>query len=108
MVAGKAIVSTPYLHAQELLGDGRGMLVPFRDASAIAQSAGQLLRDKTLRRQLEQRAWHCGREMTWHAVAERYVHLFHQVAARPSARSTAAVTFAPEPALTAWHVAVAP
>ena len=69
---GKAVVSTPYRHAQELLADGRGVLVPFRDAAALAREVGGLLAEPSRREAMQQQAWSLGREMIWPRVAARY------------------------------------
>jgi glycosyltransferase involved in cell wall biosynthesis len=81
---GKAIVSTPYLYAEELLAHGRGFLAPFRDPSAIAEAIGQLLDDPWLRRATERRAYRFGRQMTWPHVARAYARVFEEVLPRPS------------------------
>jgi glycosyltransferase involved in cell wall biosynthesis len=73
---GKAIVSTPYLYAQELLAHGRGFLVPARDGSAIATTLVALLDDPALRESTERRAYRYGRRMTWPNVAQAYGHVF--------------------------------
>src|SRR5207247_750829 len=65
--AGKAIVSTPYLHAQEVLEHGRGILVPFRDAAAIASAVNSVLGDPQRKRELEIRGYEYGKEMAWPA-----------------------------------------
>lgn len=87
MVAGNAIVSTPYLHARELLSEGRGRLVPFRDADAIAEAVISILADHTLKRQMERDAYAFGRAMTWQAVAGRYVRLFQELIAGEPVRA---------------------
>lgn len=76
--AGKAVVSTPYWHAAELLADGRGRLVPFRDAPAIAQAVLELLRDDPHRHMLRKNAYRLGREMVWSSVAAQYLKAFEQ------------------------------
>jgi glycosyltransferase involved in cell wall biosynthesis len=76
---GKAIVSTPYLYAQELLAHGRGFTVPFRDASAIATTLVALLDDPELRETTERRAYKFGRRMTWPNVAQAYGALFSEL-----------------------------
>jgi polysaccharide biosynthesis protein PslF len=73
---GKAIVSTPYLYAQELLAHNRGFLCKFRDSVTIAQSVDALLDDPSLRRSVERRAYRFGRQMTWPHVAVEYGNLF--------------------------------
>lgn len=74
--AGKAIISTPYLHARELLSEGRGVLVPFEDPAAIAQSAIGLLEHDAKRHAMRKRAYLHAREMTWKNVARRYRDAF--------------------------------
>jgi glycosyltransferase involved in cell wall biosynthesis len=73
---GKAIVSTPYLYAEELLAHNRGFLCKFRDARTIADQLTMLLDDPSLRRSTERRAYRFGRQMTWPHVAEEYGRLF--------------------------------
>ena len=76
--AGKAVVSTPYWHAAELLADGRGVLVPFADSPAIAREIGALLRDEPRRLALRTEAHRIGREMIWSRAAEAYRTSFTQ------------------------------
>lgn len=73
---GKAVVSTPYLYAEELLAHGRGFLVNFRDHASIAQTLNALLGDRSLRASTERRAYRFGRQMTWPNVANEYGSLF--------------------------------
>jgi glycosyltransferase involved in cell wall biosynthesis len=73
---GKAVVSTPYWHAQELLADGRGVLVPFGDAKAIGREIAGLLTDDTRRDKMRKRAYSSSRSMTWERVAQRYSTIF--------------------------------
>jgi len=80
MGCGKAIVSTPYLYARELLAHERGFLAPFRDSEAIAQRLIALLDDPLLRRATERRAYRFGRAMTWPHVAREYAALFRELA----------------------------
>ncbi len=70
---GKAVVSTPYWHAQELLADGRGILVPFGDAIAIGREIAGLLTDDPRRHAMRTRAYAYSRSMTWERTAQRYV-----------------------------------
>ena len=74
--AGKAVVSTPYWHAQELLADDRGVLVPFHDAPAISREVIALLRDDTRRHAMRKNAYRIGREMVWSNVARLYMSSF--------------------------------
>jgi glycosyltransferase involved in cell wall biosynthesis len=80
---GKAIVSTPYLYAKELLADRRGFLVPFRDAAALAERIIALLDDPWARRATERRAYRFGRQMTWPRVVQAYGKLFADLAPAP-------------------------
>ncbi|GAA5126137.1 glycosyltransferase family 4 protein [Luteolibacter yonseiensis] len=74
--AGKAVVSTPYWHARELLADGRGMLVPFRNPQEIARGVCAYLDDPELLERTRIQAWKAGRKMIWPAVAARYLESF--------------------------------
>jgi len=76
--AGKAVVSTPYWHATELLAEERGVLVPFRDAGAIARAVLQLLRDEPRRHAMRKNAYRLSREMVWSSVAGQYLKSFEQ------------------------------
>jgi glycosyltransferase involved in cell wall biosynthesis len=73
---GKAVVSTPYWHARELLADGRGVLVPFGDAAAIGDAVCGLLSEPSRRHAMRERAYALSRSMTWPRTAERYVGAF--------------------------------
>jgi glycosyltransferase involved in cell wall biosynthesis len=70
---GNAVVSTPYWHAAELLTEGRGKLVPFRDPGAIAAAVVALLRDEPLRHSMRKNAYLLGRDMVWSRVARLYL-----------------------------------
>src|SRR3984957_11037881 len=74
--SGKAVVSTPYWHAADLLADGRGALAPFADANAMAEQILGLLRDDTRRNAMRTNAYRLGREMIWSNVAQQYMHSF--------------------------------
>jgi glycosyltransferase involved in cell wall biosynthesis len=76
--AGKAVISTPYWHATELLADGRGLLVPFRDSPAITQAVCQLLDDPGQMENTRSEAFHLGRAMIWPSVAQRYLETFQR------------------------------
>src|SRR5690348_16541843 len=77
--AGKAIISTPYWHAIELLDDRRGALVPFQDPEAIARKTVELLDTPALRHRMRKRAYVYAREMVWKRVAQGYMASFAQV-----------------------------
>jgi glycosyltransferase involved in cell wall biosynthesis len=77
--AGKAIISTPYWHAIELLDDRRGALVPFQNPNAIAQKTIELLDTPAVRHAMRKRAYLLGREMIWKRVAQGYMESFARV-----------------------------
>jgi hypothetical protein len=77
--AGKAIVSTPYWHAIELLDDRRGALVPFQNPEAIAQKTIELLDTPAIRHAMRKRAYLFAREMIWKRVAQGYMESFCHV-----------------------------
>jgi len=74
--AGKAVISTPYWHAAELLRDQRGVLVPFADPGAIARAVSGLLRDGTRRHAMSDNAYKLGRKMVWSNTAGLYMRSF--------------------------------
>ena len=76
--AGKAVISTPYAYARELLAEDRGILVPFKDASAIAAEIVGLLDDPEKRLGLRNRAASHGRAMLWPSVAHSYLRTFER------------------------------
>ncbi len=76
--AGKAVVSTPYWHAAELLAEERGVLVPFGDSAAIGREVTGLLRDSTRRHAMRKTGYKLGREMVWSNIARLYMHSFEQ------------------------------
>jgi glycosyltransferase involved in cell wall biosynthesis len=73
---GKAVVSTPYWHARELLDDGRGILVPFGDSKAIGTEIAALLTNDVRRHAMRKRAYSTSRSMTWAQTAKRYLAAF--------------------------------
>ncbi len=77
--AGKAIISTPYLHAIELLADERGALVPFDDPEAIAEKTIELLDNDTARHAMRKRAYLYARDMVWNRVAQKYMESFERI-----------------------------
>jgi len=76
--AGKAVISTPYWHAEELLADGRGVLVPFADPKAIARAVLDLLDNEAERHAMRKRAYLACREMAWPNVAAMYLRTFER------------------------------
>ncbi|MDD5369811.1 MAG: glycosyltransferase family 4 protein [Anaerolineaceae bacterium] len=85
--AGKAVISTPYWYAEELLEDDRGILVPFSDPQAIADQVNNLIENEALRHAMRKRAYLSGREMIWPKVAEAYMHSFERACLEPISRS---------------------
>jgi hypothetical protein len=77
--AGKAIISTPYLHAIELLDEERGVLVPFDDPQAMAEKTIELLDNGTARHAMRKRAYLYTRDMVWNRVAQQYMGSFERV-----------------------------
>jgi glycosyltransferase involved in cell wall biosynthesis len=75
---GKCVISTPYWHAEELLADDRGVLVPFEDSEAIAKEVTALLDDETRLDAMRKRAYLLGRESTWSQTAHHYFETFRQ------------------------------
>jgi glycosyltransferase involved in cell wall biosynthesis len=73
---GKAVVSTPYWHAKELLSDGCGILVPFGDVNALSGEIAGLLTDDVRRNSMRRRAYAASRSMTWVQTAKRYLTVF--------------------------------
>lgn len=93
--AGKAVVSTPYWYAQEMLAEERGALVPFHDPQALAEQVIDLLDHEARRHAMRKRAYLFGRDMIWSQVARRYIQSFER--ARTERRHFAAAEFAVKP-----------
>ncbi len=79
--AGKAVISTPYWYAEEMLADGRGALVPFKDPAALADQVIDLLNNEAKRHAMRKRAYLFGRAMIWPQVAHRYMESFDRARA---------------------------
>ena len=107
---GKPVVSTPYWHARELLADGRGVLIPFGDATAAGREIAELLTDDTRRQAICKRAYAVSRSMTWERTAQRYMSAFEhawqghwlKAFARPDKKAPAPYSPAP-PAMQIGH-----
>ena len=78
---GKAVISTPYWHAEELLAEGRGVLVPFKDSESIARAVTGLLKDEAQLKAMSKQAYLLGREMIWSQTAKHYFESFHKARA---------------------------
>ena len=88
--AGKAIISTPYLHAKELLADKRGVLVPFDNPGAIAESVVALLENDAERHAMRKRAYLHSRGTTWQTTAHAYMATFQRARSERSLQPRAA------------------
>jgi glycosyltransferase involved in cell wall biosynthesis len=76
--AGRAVISTPYLHAQEALANGRGLFCKFRDANSITECIERLL-DERLRKAMQRKVYKYSRRFVWSRVAEDYLKLFREI-----------------------------
>ncbi len=74
--AGKAVISTPYWYAEELLAEDRGVLVPFRNPAALAEQVLDLFENETKRHAMRKRAYLYGRDMVWPQVVMANVVIF--------------------------------
>jgi glycosyltransferase involved in cell wall biosynthesis len=88
---GKAVVSTPYWHARELLAEGRGILVPFGDSAAIGNEIAKLLTNDALRLAMRKRAYASSRSMIWDRTADRYMSVFEGAGRRHQLKTIARV-----------------
>jgi len=93
--AGKAVISTPYWYAEEMLAEERGALVPFRDPTALAEQVIDLLDNESKRHAMRKRAYLFGRAMIWPEVARRYMDSFER--ARAERRHFTPLGFAVKP-----------
>ena len=94
---GKAVVSTPYWHAEELLAGGRGVLVPFADSAALARELTGLLQDEVRRSAMRKQAYLLGREMIWSNVAHHFMASYQKARMSPAERRLVLRTLAEEP-----------
>jgi glycosyltransferase involved in cell wall biosynthesis len=102
--AGKAVISTPYVYAEELLAEGRGLLVPWRDPAAIAAAVTSLLDDPAACQAMSARAAAFGRAMRWPQVARAYLHSFEQARGQHALRAIRPRVPAALPPLALAHV----
>jgi len=112
MAAGKAIISTPYFYAAEMLAEARGRLVPFANHAAIADSIDELLGDDRLRNTMRTRAFEYTRPSVWSQVARLYTKVFREAMmhrpktdrARPISSQGSEVAVLETPALKLDHL----
>ena len=79
MGTGKAVISTPYWYATEMLAEGRGRIVPFRDPDAMAEQIIGLLDNDVERHAIRKKAYTFSREAVWKEVSRKYLQVFSEV-----------------------------
>jgi glycosyltransferase involved in cell wall biosynthesis len=75
---GRAVISTPYFHAQEVLAEGQGLFCKFKDANSVAACIEKLL-DEDRRRAMQRKAYKYSRRFVWSNVAKQYLKLFRRI-----------------------------
>lgn len=85
--AGKICISTGYLYAKEVLSQGRGIIVPFKDSGAIAKEVVQIWKDEKRKKEMQKKAYIYGRFMTWPSVALQHLDFFNEIIERHAKKS---------------------
>lgn len=80
--AGKVCISTPYLYAKEILADGRGLIVPFKNSKAISDAVINIYKYPHKKSMMEKKTYEFGRLMTWYNIALQHLTLFDEVIAK--------------------------
>jgi glycosyltransferase involved in cell wall biosynthesis len=88
VASGKTVVSTPFIHAQELLSEGRGLLARFRDSASLSVAINTLLDQPALRAEMERAAYTYGKRMHWPSVGRSYARLFQRLVGTSAERPT--------------------
>jgi glycosyltransferase involved in cell wall biosynthesis len=73
---GRVIISTPYLYAQEMLGEGRGLLADFRSSKSLAEQLEAVADHPEQQEEMEKRTLKLGKTMYWKQVAQNYLRIF--------------------------------
>lgn len=94
--AGKPVISTPYWYAEELLSEGRGVIVPFRNADAIADAILSIQSDPAARTEMGSRASAFGQTMLWPEVGRKYLSTFNRAKSESANRLRTIVANPPE------------
>lgn len=80
---GSAVISTPYWHATELLADGRGRLFNFNNPDELAVILEELLGNRRLLKELQEKASEYGKRITWPKIGQKYLDLVKKLLAAP-------------------------
>ena len=76
---GKAIISTPFLYAKEVLANNRGIFINFKNSTSIARALNEILSNPELKQSLEKKAYRYGKLMRWSNIAEKYLKVFNEI-----------------------------
>jgi glycosyltransferase involved in cell wall biosynthesis len=88
LAAGRPVVSTPYLYAEEVLAEGRGLLVPFAQSAGLADATLRFLSDEALRTETRRRAYEYAKPMRWPNVGREYLNFFDEVVSASTERQS--------------------